>query len=289
MGIVLSILSAILWSVFDVIRKKAVKDNSEISIILLIITSQLIFFLILLPLSTFIIDISAYLFTALILIILNLISIFLFLKVLKSGAISVYIPMLSFTPLFSALYSNVILNEELKSLQYLGMLLIVIGSLILHLNKYRFKNLINILFLLDKKAIMILLVALIWSLTPVLDKECLKYTDIYLHGFLQSLGMLLILPVLLNNTKKKTLYQNFTFRNNLVLCFLVIFAFLTTYFQLLALKYIYVAELESLKRAIGIILSLLFGYYLFKENMGIKKLFAVSVILIGVINTINFT
>ena len=39
----------------------------------------------------------------------------MFLVVLKSGNISVYIPMLSFTPLFSSLYSNLILKEKLHS------------------------------------------------------------------------------------------------------------------------------------------------------------------------------
>ena len=43
---------------------------------------------------------------------------------------------------------------------------------------------------------MVIIVALIWSLTPVLDKECMKYTDIYLHGFIQSLGMLLFFPLI---------------------------------------------------------------------------------------------
>ena len=140
MGLILSIVSAILWAFFDVVRKKAVQENSEKSVIFIIIVSQIIFYSFLLFLSDFYIDINKYYLSGLTLIVLNLISILLFLKVLKSGEISKYIPMLSFTPLFSALYSNLILDEQLIFRQYLGMLFIVLGSLILHFNKIRYET-----------------------------------------------------------------------------------------------------------------------------------------------------
>ena len=132
MGIILSIFSAILWSLFDVVRKKAVQNNPALGVIFVIILSQFIFFFCSLLISDLQINLRAYFFFGLILIFLNILSIYLFLLVLKSGKISIYIPMLSFTPFFSAVYSRIILNEQLEFIQYLGMFFIIVGSLALH-------------------------------------------------------------------------------------------------------------------------------------------------------------
>ena len=51
----------------------------------------------------------------------------------------------------------------------------------------------------------------------------------------------------------------------------------------------FVAELESLKRGIGIVLSLVFGYFIFKEEVNLKKIFSVIIIICGVNFIINFT
>ena len=199
--------------------------------------------------------------------------------------------MLSFTPFFSALYSKSILNEELVFIQYFGMGLIILGSLFLHSTQFKSNNLIIITysFLKNKKTLMILIVSLIWSLTPVLDKECLKYTDLYLHGFIQAAGMMIVLPLLLFNKKvSKSIFKE-KIQHNYLLYLVIILGFLTTFTQLIALQVVYVAELESLKRGIGIVLSLFFGYFFFHEKINLKKILSVILIIIGVINIINFT
>ena len=291
MGIILAIFSAVLWSLFDVVRKKAVQNNPALKIIFIIALSQFLFFSCLLVLSDFQINLLAYLKIGLVLVFLNFLSIYLFLLVLKSGKISIYIPLLSFTPFFSAGYSKLILNEELVFIQYLGMFFIVFGSLILNISQFSSRQNIPVFytFFKNKNVLFILVVSLIWSLTPVFDKQCLKYTDLYLHGFLQSLGMLLILPLIFLNKQHNisTLTNKVQFN---FIYFLVIFlGFLTTFIQLIALQYIFVAELESLKRGIGIILSLFFGYFIFNEEVNLKKILSVLIIVCGVNFIINFT
>ena len=290
MGILLSILSAILWSLFDVIRKKAVQNNSALKVVLIIILSQFVFFSFFLFLSEFKINFSAYSYAGISLIILNVLSIYLFLLVLKSGKISIYIPMLSFTPLFSAIYSRLILNEELVFFQYIGMFFIVIGSLILQSSQYTYQNNLSIIHNIfrNKNLFYILIVALIWSLTPVLDKECLKHTDLYFHGFLQASGMIIVFPLVLLGREhditdliKKPCFD-------FILYLVVILGFLTAFLQLTALQLVFVAELESLKRGIGIILSLVFGHFIFKEEVNLKKILSVLIIICGVNFIIKF-
>ncbi len=291
MVILLSIFSAVLWSLFDVVRKKAVQNNSALKIIFIIILSQFVFFSCFLVISNFQINLSAYIFSGLTLVFLNILSIYLFLSVLKSGKISIYIPMLSFTPFFSAIYSKLILNEELAFIQYIGMFFIFLGSVTLHSSQFSSQNNSSIIynFFSNKNLFFILLVSLIWSLTPVLDKECLKHTDLYLHGFLQSLGMLLIFPLILFNKQQNILSLINKSHFDFIFCLVIVLGFLTTFIQLIALQYVFVAELEALKRGIGIVLSLFFGYFIFKEEVNLKKIFSVIIIICGVNFIINFT
>ena len=147
------------------------------------------------------------------------------------------------------------------------MLFIVVGSLTLHSSQFnsQTKLSINYNYLNNKNLLYILIVSLIWSLTPVLDKECLKYTGVYLHGFLQSCGMLLLFPLIPLNSKKYKSILMKKMHYDFIFFLIILLGFLTALIQLVALQYVFVAELEALKRGIGIVLSLVFGYFLFKE------------------------
>ncbi len=295
MAILLSLITSILWAIFDVVRKKIILFLDVKIVIFLIALSQSILFVAFLFFSEFKFAFKDYFVFGVLLLILNIFSIYCFLIVIKKGEISTYIPMLSFTPLFSAFYAQIILNEVLVFRQYMGILFIILGALLLHSNNFKAKSLIisPILFLKNKNSYLIIIVALIWSLTPVLDKECMKYTDLYLHGFLQSFGMFVLVFLIYRRKLKKflsiTLYSSYNINELMLVIFLIFVGFLCTFFQLLSLKYNMVAELEALKRAVGVILSLIFGFYFFKEKIKINKIISVFVILLGVVNTTNFT
>jgi drug/metabolite transporter (DMT)-like permease len=290
MGILLAIFTAILWALFDVVRKKSLLFLTEVKVLLWIVVSQFIFFLIFLYFSEFDLVLKDYFLYAIFLILLNLVSLYLFLSVLKTGELSTYIPLLSFTPLFSAVYANIILGESLNYLQYVGIFFIIMGAYLLYVNKFSSFKKKKFNLLRNKNFFMVIIVALIWSLTPVLDKECMKYTDIYLHGFIQSLGMLLFFPLIfIKQITLKSLSLHKKIRVNFFILALVVIGFLSTFFQLFTLNHIFVAELEALKRSIGIILSLIFGYYIFKEKISLIKVLAVFIILLGVTNIIIFT
>ena len=133
----------------------------------------------------------------------------------------------------------------------------------------------------NKGAQKIILVTLIWSLIPVLDKKSLLYTDIFFHGFLQSLIGILFLYLFIRVPK----YQNFITSKNsrqiYLVIFLIIISFSATFLQLVALKDNLVPILEVFKRAIGILMALFFGYLFFKEHIGIKKILSIIIIFLG--------
>ena len=131
MTIYLLFLSAITWSIFDLIRKKTLKYLNIYELTFVIIVSQLLFFIISLSISEMNISGSLYFLYSLPLILLNIFSMILFLKLLKQADISLVIPMLSFTPLFSSIYSNLVLGEVLNTVNYIGIVSITFGALIL--------------------------------------------------------------------------------------------------------------------------------------------------------------
>ena len=73
MGILLAIFTAILWALFDVVRKKSLLFLTEVKVLLWIVVSQFIFFLIFLYFSEFNLAIKNYFLYAFLLILLNLI------------------------------------------------------------------------------------------------------------------------------------------------------------------------------------------------------------------------
>ena len=288
MAIFLALVIGILWSLFDFIRKQSLKYFNENEVLTVVILSQTILFSVLLLFSDFTVDSNYYYIYYIPLITLGLLAFYLFLKVLKNSEISLTIPLLSFTPLFSSLYAFLILNETLSHMNYIGILIIVLGSLLLYSKTFSLKDIFASPIALYKNhnAKLMLLVALIWSLTPVLDKKCLQYTDVYLHGYFQSIGWLIIIPYFFLN--KKISLSNLANRNTKhLIAGIAIIGSVVSLTQLIALTYNMVPILESFKRSIGIILSLVFGYYFFKEKVNFKKTISVTIIVSGLYLLIN--
>ena len=98
------------------------------------------------------------------------------------------------------------MNEKLLNIQYLGIFLIILGTLILYSKKLTLNEILQSfkIILTNNSAKLMVLVSIIWSLTPVLDKLCLKNSSINIHGVIQSSGMIILLIFL---SKKKGGYE----------------------------------------------------------------------------------
>ena len=144
-------------------------------------------------------DFKSYLLPGLILIFIGLLSAILFLKAIKQSDLSLTIPLLSLSPMFSSIFSLFFLNEKLSNIQYSGVFLIILGTLVLYSKKLTFNEILKsfIIILNNNSAKLMIIVSIIWSLTPVLDKLCLKNSSINIHGLIQSFGMVIALAFLL--------------------------------------------------------------------------------------------
>ena len=265
MSLLILIVSSFFWGIFDLLRKLVLEYLSISQVICVIFISQLIFFFFSLFFSNLLVSDPNYFLYLIIISVLSLLAIFCFLKAIKIGEISMSIPLLSYSPLLSLLFSNYFLGENLEAQQYFGVATIFFGSFILYSKSLKVQDLLlsPVTLMKNKGAQLIICVTIIWSIIPVLDKKSLTYTDIYLHGFLQSLLIVFLLLIFIKTPITKKIIKLKKKKEIFLFLLLIIFSFLTTLLQFLALKINLVPILEVFKRAIGILLALYFGYFFF--------------------------
>ena len=226
-------------------------------------------------------NLKSYIFPGLILILISLFSALLFLKAIKQSDLSLTIPLLSLSPLFSSFFSFFFLDEKLSYFQYIGVFLIIFGTLVLYSKKITLGEILKSFKVLaiNNSAKLMIVVSLIWSLTPVLDKLCLEHSSINIHGLIQSFGLMILLIFLL----KKEKYEFLSLKRNWRLILITILTgIIATVLQFYAILFNYVPIMETIKRSIGQLSSVLFGKLFFKEEITKPKILGVLILSVGV-------
>ena len=289
MAIFICIVSGIFWSLFDVSRKLTLEKISSISLLIIFSITQILIFFIWVILDGFRIDIISYLIPGVCLIIISIISALLFLESIKKSELSLTIPLLSFTPLFSALLSSLMLKENLVMTQYFGIVFIVFGATILYSKKISLTGMYDSIFsiLNNKSAKYMLYVSFLWSLTPIIDKICFKFSSMNFHGLIQAIGIFLVLFCFYKNSIQRD-FQLIK-KNKLLILITVLIGTTATILQFLAIKLTYVSIMESIKRSFGQILSVVFGSIFFKESISTQKILGIFIIFTGVLSLLIYS
>ena len=289
MAIFICIISGIFWSLFDVSRKLTLQKISSISLLIIFSITQILVFFIWVILDGFRINIIPYLIPGVCLIIISIISAILFLESIKKSELSLTIPLLSFTPLFSALLSSLMLKENLVITQYFGIVFIVFGATILYSKKISLTGVFDSIFsiLNNKSAKYMLCVSFLWSLTPIIDKICFKFSSMNFHGLIQAIGIFLVLFCFYQNSIQKD-FQVIK-KNKLLILITVVIGTTATILQFLAIKLTYVSIMESIKRSFGQILSVVFGSIFFKESISTQKILGIFIIITGVLSLLIYS
>ena len=105
MPIFICIISAFFWAIFDLTRKLTLEKISSVNLLLVFTITQFIIFFIWLFYEDFSIILTPYLLPGIILVIMGLLSALLFLKAIRQSELSLTIPLLSLSPMFSSLFS----------------------------------------------------------------------------------------------------------------------------------------------------------------------------------------
>ena len=281
MSLLVCILNGLFWAFFDITRKLSLKYlNPKILLSFFMLVQVIIFFLWVLFEKDFYFS-NNYILPGVILIVINVISAIFFLKSILHSDLSLTIPLLSLTPIFSSLFSLLFLNEKLLFSQYFGIVSIVLGTLILYTNELNLNSFFRSFTIIieNKGARLMILVSIFWSITPVIDKICLEYTPINYHGLIQSTGMLLAL-VSISFKEIKTI--KFPLKSTGLILITLLIGTTATILQFYSILDNYVPIMESIKRTIGQVCAVIFGYIIFKEKINIQKIIGVFVLSIGV-------
>lgn len=212
---------------------------------------------------------------------LNVVALIFFMKSIRFGDLSNTVPLTTISPLLLLITSPIIVGEFPSFQGILGMIAIVIGAYILNFQKGQ-----NDLFLpfklifFEKGPRYMLLVVLIWSVTANFDKIGVVNSSPLFYSFSVQLyiGLVLLFIVLPKFRKNNSLFKT----NKKAFWSIGILSTLTIICHMLAIQLTLVPYVISIKRT-NSILSVIFGRIFFKEGNLKERLFAASLMFIGVL------
>lgn len=211
---------------------------------------------------------------------LNALSLILYMRAIRISELSVTIPMITFTPMFLLFTSPVMVGEYPSTTGVFGVLLIVFGSYMLNIKQRNEGFLVPFKALLkDPGPRLMLLVAFIWSFTSNIDKIGVQNSSplFWSISITSFLVIVLFLPMLMysNQSSRQILKQS------KYLVPLGLFNALTLVTQMIAINFVFVAYVISIKRG-SAILSVVWGYLFFNEKGLKERLIGVIIMVAGV-------
>lgn len=212
---------------------------------------------------------------------LNTLAIILYMRAIKSSELSVTVPMVAFTPLFLLLTSPIIVGEMPSAAGIIGVLMIVGGSYLLHLNQISRGLLAPFKALFENPGPRyMMLVAFIWSITANFDKIGVQNSSPIFWSFSLALFMSIsMLPIALHTNKNLPALVCTHFRQLLPIG---LFQSCAMLFQMIALQTALVAYVVAIKRT-STALSVVWGRLFLKEKHLRAKLLGVSIMLAGLV------
>lgn len=192
-----------------------------------------------------------------------LIAMFLLMKSLQESDLSISIPLLSFTPIFLLFVSYILLQEFPTFLGLVGILIVVIGSYILHIPSVRYGYLEPFRAIFKKKGFYMIIVAFLFSITASLAKIGIQLSNpAYFMLFHYLFASIIMAALCFNNFRSgigaiKKNFRHFIIIGSAVACSELMVA--------AALGMEIVPYVISLKRT-SVIFSVLIGFFYFREK-----------------------
>lgn len=215
-------------------------------------------------------------------VILNVGSNLALLEAVRRSPLSLTIPMLSLTPVFTTLLAIPLLGEIPSGRQWVGVGLVVVGAfwINLELGSSSVHRALSS-FASEPGSRLAILVAVLWSLAMPLDKLALHHSSPAMHGLVLSLGVGLGVITLAWTRGALGRFHELWIRPWMVGAGVVV-SIAAIAFQLIAIALVWVGLVETLKRGIGSLLSQLWGRLIFDEPLESQRLAAVLVMGAGV-------
>ncbi|MFL6289448.1 MAG: EamA family transporter [Thermoanaerobaculia bacterium] len=208
-------------------------------------------------------------------VLLNIAANLMFFAALRTSALSIIIPLLSLTPVFTALLGIPMLGEVPAPLQWLGIVLVVAGAFALNLPEGKAA------WRWEPGAALMTAVALLWSLTVPLDKMAMARASAPFHATVLCAGVAAgVFVVLVWQRRLGELAGLRHVRGAFALA--LVTSLLALGLQLLAIQQVWVGLMETLKRGIGNVSAVILGRAVFGEPVTLRKLLAGALMAAGV-------
>jgi drug/metabolite transporter (DMT)-like permease len=281
--LLLVIASSLCWAGFDLLRKLLVEDVPPVALVFLLTTSSAPLFAAWTLASGASWPAAGYWAPAVASVLLNVFANLCLLEGMRIVPLSVSVPLLSLTPVFTALLAIPLLGERPSFAASSGILLVIAGAVGLHwqprspreaaANPERRRRL--------RGALLVALTSLFWAMTIPLDKLAVARAAAPFHGTVLNSGVALgVLLVLLGQRRLGDVARVRRLPTVFVLALIV--SCLALGLQLLALPLMFVGTIETLKRGIGNFMALVSGRLFFGEAVTLPKVFALAVMAVGV-------
>lgn len=212
--------------------------------------------------------------------IINAIAIILKTKAYKHSDLSLIAPIFSLSPAFTGISAFIILGQKPSLLGSIGIFLIIFGAYFLKLSNKTKEILEPIKAIFNEKGVrLVFIVILMYSISSNFNKIGVSSASPILWVFLVAMfNSILLLPLMIYKTPdwKKELNKN---SKNLIIVGILTSIYLT--FQMMAIEKILLAYVSAIKRT-EIIISIIFGYFIFNETDNFKnRLIGGSIMLTG--------
>ena len=278
MGFALGLSAALCWAGLDVVRKALAGKASPTALALFLMLGVLPFLGVwAVADQTWVSDVR-YWPPALASMAMNALANVLFMRSVQLSPLSRTVPFLSLTPVISALAAIPLLGEVPGSMHWAGISLVVVGALVLNsdLSDSWWRSVSH-----EKGAPYMIAVAFLWACSTALDKLALGHASPASHAFLLSGGSATILLAWLLSRGKQGELREVVLAPRALLAVLIGFAVAALALQMLALQWLWVAVVETLKRAFGVFGSVVFGRLFFGEPITSRKVAAVVLMVAG--------
>lgn len=279
----LALLSAITLALADTLTKKYFRNYSGLEILA---SRFLIITILLLPIALYngmpSYEIDFWFYMALV-IPLELLAMWLYMIAIRDSPLYLTLPYMAFTPVFNILTGFLILGEQVSLQGFTGIFIVVCGAYLLNIDFKQGLNLRRIVapfraIAQQRGSLLMLLVASIYSITSVLGKKALLFTNPQTFGtFYYSIIGVLLLSVLLITRPAviKRSLQNI--KPALLIGILLSIMVVTHFMAIISVEVAYMITVKRLNMLFGVI----FAAMLLQESVSRQHLFAILLMLTG--------
>ena len=209
---------------------------------------------------------------------------YLYLNAIRIAPLSLTVPYLSFTPVFTILTAALVLHESISLQGFFGIIMVAMGAYVLNIQRHVRHPLAPLKAIFTSSGSRrMLAVALIWSLTSTLGKKGVQLSDPMFFGVFYmttlSVPMMAIAAWRMKRGKAKVHLKG---RRQIWLLLGGLATALSMIAHFHAIKLAPVSYMIAVKRT-SLIFSVLYGGLIFKEEQIRRRLLGTSIMLSGVV------